>query len=49
MQLSQKHKTFSQFVAAFLKTRLNFKHFQKKMTLIPDVFQKTRTAKYVVK
>ena len=30
MQLSQKQKTFSQFLAAFLKSRLNFKHFEKK-------------------
>ena len=27
MQLSQKQKTFSQFIAAFLKSRLNFQHF----------------------
>ena len=30
MQLSQKPKTFRQFVAAFLKTSLNFEHFQRK-------------------
>ena len=28
--LSQKEKTFSQFVVAFLKSILNFEHFQKK-------------------
>ena len=28
--LSQKRKTFSQFFAAFLKSTLNFAHFQKK-------------------
>ena len=28
--LSQKQKTFSQFFAAFLKSTLNFEHFQKK-------------------
>ena len=39
MQLSQKLKTFSQFFSAFLKCILNFGHFQKKMTLIADVFQ----------
>ena len=27
MQLSQKQKIFSEFFAAFLKSRLNFKHF----------------------
>ena len=28
--LSQKRKTFSQFSSAFLKSTLNFQHFQKK-------------------
>ena len=28
--LSQKQKTFSQFFSAFLKSTLNFEHFQKK-------------------
>ena len=28
--LSQKQKTFSEFFAAFLKSTLNFEHFQKK-------------------
>ena len=30
MQLSHKQKTFSQFFATFLKSRLNLKHFQKR-------------------
>ena len=30
MQLSQKQKTFSQYFCAFLKSSLNFAHFQKK-------------------
>ena len=30
MQLSQKQNTFSQFSLAFLKSSLNFEHFQKK-------------------
>ena len=30
MQLSRKQKTFSNFFAAFLKSRLNFQHFWKK-------------------
>ena len=30
MQLSQKQKNLSQFVAAILKSRLNFEHFLKK-------------------
>ena len=29
MQLCQKQKTFSEFLAAFLKSILNFKHFGK--------------------
>ena len=30
MQVSRKQKTFSEFFAAFLKSILNFEHFQKK-------------------
>ena len=30
MQLSQKQKTFSQYISAVLKCKLNFEHFQKK-------------------
>ena len=30
MQLSHKKRTFPEFLAASLKSRLNFKHFQKK-------------------
>ena len=30
MQLSQKQKTFSEFFSAFLKSRSNFEHFDKK-------------------
>ena len=30
MQISQKQKTFSQFLSAFFKSNLNFQHFQKK-------------------
>ena len=30
MQLSQKQKTFSQFVSPFLKAKLNFEYFQEK-------------------
>ena len=29
MQLSEKQKTYSQILAAFLKYRLNFQHFEK--------------------
>ena len=30
MQLSQKQKTFRKFFVSFLKSRLNFKYFEKK-------------------
>ena len=49
MQLPQKQKTFSQFFFKFLKSILNFEHFQKKMTLIADVFPKLRTPEDVVR
>ena len=29
MQLSQKQKTFSELFSSFLKSRLNFEHFEK--------------------
>ena len=49
MQLSQKQNLFCQFVSAFLKSILNFEHFQKKMTLIADLFPKLQTPKNVAK
>ena len=49
MQLSQKQKLFSQFVAAFWQSLLVFEYFQKKLTLIADAFPKLRTPKNVVK
>ena len=45
MQLSQKQKTFSQFLGAFLKSTINFKYFGKKVTLVDFVFWKFRTPK----
>ena len=45
MQLSQKQKTFPQFMPTFLKSIFNFKHFKKKMTLIAFTFLKLRTRK----
>ena len=38
MQLSQKQKTFSQFSAAIIKSKLNFEQFQTKMTLTVNLF-----------
>ena len=52
-QLSERQKTFSRFFFffffAFFKSRSNFQHFQKKMTLIANVFTKLPTAKNVVR
>ena len=47
--LSLKQKTFSEFFSAFLKSTLNFEHFQKKMTLIADVFPKLLSPKKVIR
>ena len=47
--LSQKQKTFSEFFCAFLKSTLNFEHFQKKINLIADVFRKLPSPKKVIK
>ena len=47
--LSQKQKTFSEFFSAFLKSTLNFKHFQKKMIVIADVFPKLPSPKKVIR
>ena len=47
--LSQKQKTFSRFFSAFLKSTLNFGHFQKKITFIADVFPKLPSPKKVIR
>ena len=47
--LSQKQKSFSEFFGAFLKSTLNFEHFQKKINLIADVFRKLPSPKKVIK
>ena len=47
--LSQKQKTFSEFFSAFSKSKLNFEHFQKNMTLIADVFSKLPSPKKVIR
>ena len=49
MHLPQKQKIFSQFFSAFSESALNFKHFQKKMTLIAYVFPQLPTTKDVVR
>ena len=48
MHLSEKPKTFVVFLCAFFKSKSNFEHFRKKMTLIDYVFSKLRTPKNVV-
>ena len=46
MQLPQKRKTFSEFLAVFFKSRFNFKYFEKKkMALVDFVFRELRTSK----
>ena len=47
MQLSEKLETFSRFFIAFLESALNFEHFEKKMSLIAQVFLKLLTPKDV--
>ena len=48
MILSHKQKIFSKFFSAFLKSRLNFEHIQKKVTFIASVFRKLPTSENVV-
>ena len=45
LHLFQKQNIFSQLFAPFFEFALNFKHFQKKMTLIASVFRKLKTTK----
>ena len=47
--LSQKQMTFYQFFSAFLKSKLSFKHFQKKMILIGDIFPELPSRKVVIR
>ena len=47
--LSQKQQTFSEFFFLFLKSSLNFEHFQKNMTLIAHVFAKLPSPKKVIR
>ena len=42
-------KSFSNWFSSLLKSRLNFEHYEKKMTFIGYVFPKLRTAKNVVR
>ena len=47
--LSQKQQAFSKFFSLFLKSTLNFENFQKKMTLIADVFPQLPSPKKVIR
>ena len=47
MQLSEKLETFSAFFIAFSESALNFEHFEKKMSLIAQVFLELLTPKDV--
>ena len=47
--LSEKQKTFSEFLSAFLKSALNFEHFKKKMTVMADIFPKLPSPKKVIR
>ena len=47
--LSQKQKTLSEFCSAFLKSTLNFEHFQKKINLIADIFLKLPFPKNMIR
>ena len=49
MHLSKKQKTFSDLFSPFLKSRLNFEHFEKHMNLIAYALTKIRTTKCVVR
>ena len=49
IRLSQKQQTFSEFFTPFLKSTLNFALFQKKMTLIADVFPQLPSPKKVIR
>ena len=46
--LSQKQKTFSEFFSPFLKSTLNFEHFEKKINLIADIFPKLPSTKTAI-
>ena len=49
MHLFQKQKIFSEFFSVFFESALNFKHSEKKMTLIAYVFPKLPTTKDVLR
>ena len=48
MQLSRKQKSFSEFFVAFQESALNFKHFNKNIMGIANVFLKLQTVQDLV-
>ena len=48
MELYLKQRTFSTLLFAFWRSRFNFEHFQKKMTVVANVFLNLRTPKKMV-
>ena len=49
MHLSKKQRTFFEFFSTCSESALNFKHFQKRMTLIAYVFPNLPTTKYLLR
>ena len=49
MLLSEKQNIFSEVFSAFLESALNFKYFEKNMSLIAYVFPKLPTTKDVLR
>ena len=45
MQVSRETKNFFSFLSGFLKSSLDFEHFETKDVLIADVFPKLRSPK----
>ena len=48
VQLSRKQNTFFELFSTFLKSALDFEHFQKKMSVIAYIFPKLRSPKNLV-
>ena len=49
LQLFEKRKTFSGSFVPPMKSTLNFKHFEKKMIVIANLFPKLETVKILVR
>ena len=49
MQLPLKAKTFSHSFVAFAESESNFKHFERKVIIIPALFRKLQTVKDLVR